>query len=204
MPFLILYYLRDKKLISKFFGSIFYLSLFCVILFLLYLPWFASVKEAFLGIFTQQGRGKDSIYSIIQFFTNNRITSYVYSVFFFVFAYYFMIKIMLQAFRKNNFKITMENTYFSLMFLIFLLLTNVTSWYISWLFIPFAWIKSKHMKNIMAISFFYELTYSIFFLVHSDSYVYNMWVLIIIALCMMIRYIVIKIKQKSLIKSYEN
>ena len=178
--------------------------MFFFILFLLYLPWFNTGKEVFSGIFAQQEKGKDSIYSIIQFFTNNKITSYAYSVSFFVFAYYFMIKIMLQLFRKNNFKIAMENVYFSLMFLIFLLLTNLTSWYISWLFIPFAWIKSKHMKNIMAISFFYELTYGIFFLVHSDRYIYNMWVLPIIAICMAIRYIVIRIKQNRLIKSYEN
>lgn len=179
LPFFVLYYLRDKKISKKILWSIVYIAFFLGLVAFMYLPWFKNFGDALNGIFAQQGKAKDSIYSIIMVLTNNnnQIASYAFSLAFFVFIYYWLIKIMLQAVRENSFRVAMKNTYFVLMFTIFLLLTNLTSWYLSWLFIPLCYLKSKNIKNIMTLSLFYELTYTIFYITHSDAYIYNMWVL---------------------------
>ena len=199
LPFLILYYLKDKNLSKKVLYSIIYTIVFLVLVLLMYIPCFNTFKECFSGIFAQQGKAKDSIYLMILVVSNynNQITSYIYSGVFFVFLYYFVIKILFQTFRENSFKIAMKNIYFVLMFLIFLLLTNVTSWYLIWLFIPFYWIKAKDMRNVMWIGFFYELTYTLFLAVHSDKYIYNMWVLPMIIVMMIIRWWVIKVNDRK-------
>ena len=89
----------------------------------------------------------------------------------------------------------MKNCYIVLFGLIFLGLTNLTSWYLIWLFLPVCWTTGKNLKNLIWISFLYEFSYIIFFIFHSDSVEYQVWILPFIFTCMILREIVIKLKE---------
>ena len=101
--------------------------------------------------------------------------------------YIFIIKVLFQTFKENNFKKAMENCYTLLFWLIFIGLTNLTSWYLVWLFIPVFWTNGKILKNLIWIGFLYELTYTIFYIVHSDSTNYQIWILPFIVFIMVLR-----------------
>jgi hypothetical protein len=201
LPFLILYYLKDKSLNKKIVCGVLYTIVFAIILILMYMPWFNSFADSIKGIFLQQGKCKDSIYALIIVLSNNNtIISFIFSVVFYVFLYYLIIKLLFLLFRKITFKTVMENIYVILIIVIFGLLTNLTSWYLSWLFIPICWLKSKNVKNIMYLSLFYELTYALFFIVHSDSYVFNMWILPMIGFMFLVKVCIEKIVAQKKLK----
>ena len=155
--------------------------------------------DAFNGILSQQGKVKDSIYLILMMFTdyNKAIVSNTYSIVFFVFIYYLIIYILKLIFRENSFKIMMRYIYISLMFIIFGIITNLTSWYLSWLFIPFFWIRSKDMKNIIWIQFLYEITYTYLIFWHSDNVMYTKMIILIIIIGILGRFIFNKLKRKG-------
>ena len=199
LPFIILYRLRNDNIKNKICLGIAYLFVFFGIFGLTYLPYFDSLLGIFSGAMAQSGKLKDSIYLVIAMLCNgNRnIVSTAYSIGFFVLLYIFIIKILMQILRKNDFKSMMENSYVVLLATIFLGLTNLTSWYLIWLFIPVFWTNGKTLKNLIWIGFLYELTYTIFYLVHSDGTIYQVWILPIIGICMIMRQIVINLKYRN-------
>lgn len=191
LPFVILYRLRNEKVFSKIIVGIAYLLVFFGIFSLTYAPYFDSLSGVFSGAMAQSGKLKDSIYMIIAQITSqdSQIVSIAYSIGFFTLLYIFIIRILMQFLRKNNFKTMMENSYSVLFSTIFLGLTNLTSWYLIWLFISVFWTNGKKLKNLIWIGFLYELTYVIFYLTHSDSSRYQVWILPFIGICMIIRQI---------------
>ena len=199
LPFVILYRLRNESLIEKIINGIIYLALFLSVLYLPYIPYFKNFYEIFSGAILQTGKLKDSIYMIISMVTGNnqKIVSYCYSIGFFVLLYIFIIKVLTQIFRKNNFHEAMENSYSILFWLIFIGLTNLTSWYLIWLFIPVFWTNGKKLKNLIYIGFLYELTYTIFYFVNSDASNYQIFILPFIGFMMILRSILSCFKRNN-------
>ncbi len=189
LPFIILYRVRNKAWLKKITYGLIYLVIFMGVFCLAYIPYFNTIFGIFSGAISQSGKLKDSIYMIVSVLTgnNNKIVSYCYSIGFFVLLYIFIIKVLFQTFKENNFKKAMENCYTLLFWLIFIGLTNLTSWYLVWLFIPVFWTNGKILKNLIWIGFLYELTYTIFYIVHSDSTNYQIWILPFIVFIMVLR-----------------
>ena len=156
LPFMILYRLRDKKFIQKIMAGIAYLVIFLGVIGFMYMPYVQSVTEIFSGAMTQTGKLKDSIYMVIAMITDldSNVVGICYSIGIFVLAYIFIVKVLMQCFRKNNFRATMKNVLIVLYGLIFLGLTNLTSWYFIWLFIPIFWTTGKDFKNLMWLRIF--------------------------------------------------
>lgn len=199
LPFLILYRLRNEKIIKKLIKAFLYFVVFLGIFVSLYLPYFNNIFEIFEGVISQSGKLKDSIYMIIAMITNqnSNIVSTFYSIGFFVLLYIFIIKVLMQLLRKNDFNSMMKNSYIVLFALIFLGLTNLTSWYLIWLFLPVFWTTGKDVKNLIWLSFLYELTYTIFYFVHSDNTYYQVWILPFIAIVMIFREIIVRLKENN-------
>lgn len=155
LPFFIIYKIRNKRLISKFFYIMIYLIVFLVIYGLICIPYLNNIRDFFGGIISQSGKLKDSIYMLIAFFSNNNrnIVSIFYSIGFFILGYIFIVKILMQLFRQNDYISMMENCYIVLLSLIFLGLTNLTSWYLIWLFIPVFWTRGNYLKSLILIRF---------------------------------------------------
>jgi len=149
LPFVILYRLRKNKIWQKILIGIVYIVIFFGIFSVTYLPYFENPMQSFGGVLAQSSKLKDSIYLIIAMLTtqNQKIVSLCYSVGFFVLGYVFIIKVLMQAFRKNSFQAMMQNIYMVLFALIFLGLTNLTSWYLLWLCIPVFWTKGRRLKE---------------------------------------------------------
>lgn len=149
LPFVILYRLRNEKMWKKIILGMVYLLVFFGMFGVMYMPYFDNPLNCFTGAIAQSGKLKDSIYLIIAMITerNSKIVSIAYSIGFFVLLYVVIIKILMQAFRKNTFKAMMENSYIVLFSLIFLGLTNLTSWYLLWLLIPVFWTSGSKLKN---------------------------------------------------------
>ena len=156
------------------------------------MPYFNSILGIFTGAINQSGKLKDSIYTIVAVLTgyNRQIVSYCYSTGFFVLFYIFVIKILMQTFRENTFTNAMENSYSILFWLIYIGLTNLTSWYLIWLFIPVFWTNGRKLKDLIWIGFFYELTYTIFYFAQSDYSIYQIWVLPTILFGMILKNII--------------
>lgn len=151
LPFVILYRVRKESIGKKILWGIGYLFVFFSVFFLAYAPYVKGPLGAFTGAINQSGKLKDSIYLIIAILSqeNAGMVSTCYSMGFFVFLYVFIIKVLLQCFRKNTFKIMAEYSYTILMLLIFVVLTNLTSWYLIWLFFPVFWTNGKKLKSFI-------------------------------------------------------
>ena len=196
-PFIILYYLKDRKIKHKIWIGLLYTVIFIAIILALYLPWFSSWTDSIFGIFAQQGKVKDSIYlTIITLIgNNNKITDYIFSSIFFIAMYVAIVMLFKQIFRETTFGKTMKRIYALLLLLIFGIITNLTSWYLIWLFIPFVWLSAKDMKNIMWLQFSYEITYIIFIYKHINDYEYEVFVLPFIAIIMLMRWAILRQKK---------
>ena len=156
LPFIILYKVRNEKLFIKIIKGIIYFLFFIIIFFLLYMPFVENPVRALMGIKEQSGKLKDSIYLVIFFLSNLNliVLGIAYSIGFYSLLYIFIVRFMVQFLRKNNFITMMKNSYLFLMALIFIGMTNLTSWYLIWLFIPVFWTTGKNIKNMIYIRIF--------------------------------------------------
>lgn len=197
VPIFVLYYLKNKKIKEKIILITIYTLFFLVLLYIMYIPFINSALDIFSIIAGQQTRMKDSIYLIIFILTNynNIIVSFIYSTMFFVFGYYYIIIILKIFTGKYNFRETMKTISLMILLLIFGVLTNIGSWYLSWIFISLYWLKGKDIKMILWIQFLYELTYAYLYFWHVDSYQYTIIIIPTILVGVLIRMIYLK-KQK--------
>ena len=126
----------------------------------------------------------------------NNWISLVNSTMIWLLAYYMIISILLEIFRKQKFSNYMSDVKVILLIIIFGVLTNLTSWYLSWLFIPIFWLKPREIKSILWLQFLYELTYVYLCFTHSDAVKYQVMILPFIFIIMVIRKLIILIIEK--------
>lgn len=198
VPIFVLYYLQDKKVEKKIWYIALYAIFFIVLLYIMYLPFINRISEVFSIIMGQQNKIKDSIYLVIYLVSrSNVVVTVVYSIMIFCFAYYYIIVFLKFIMRKNNFRQMMQSISYMLLLLIFGVLTNLTSWYLSWLFISIYWLKGKDIKTILWVQFLYELTYSYLYIWHTDSYILAVVIIPTILVGLIIRMIFLKCKKRN-------
>ncbi len=196
-PFFVLYYLRDKSKIKKILWCILYALVVIAIVLGFYMLFFNNLQDLFSILDTQQGRIKDSIYLLMLNFRLGDWTTPVNEICVVIFAYAMILYIVIGFFKKEKFSSFMNDIKSLLFILIFGVLTNLTSWYLSWFFIPIYWLKPKEIRSILCMQFLYELTYVYFFYVHSDAIKYQLIILPFIFSVMALRQIAIIIKKRK-------
>lgn len=197
VPILVLYYLQGKKTSEKLIWITVYAVFFLILLYIMYIPFINSALDIFSIIAGQQSKAKDSIYLVLfVLLQNDLVVSVVFSTMIFVFGYYYIITILKLFMRDYNFRKTMQTISWMLLILIFGVLTNIGSWYLSWLFISLYWLKGKDIKLILWIQFLYELTYAYLYLWHTDSYNYTVIIIPTLLIGVLIRMIYLKMKNK--------
>ena len=196
-PFFVLYYLRDKSKIKKILWCILYALVVIAIVLGFYMLFFNNLQDLFSILDTQQGRIKDSIYLLMLNFRLGDWITPVNEICVVIFAYAMILYIVIGFFKKEKFSSFMNDIKSLLFILIFGVLTNLTSWYLSWFFIPIYWLKPKEIRSILCMQFLYELTYVYFFYVHSDAIKYQLIILPFIFSVMALRQIAIIIKKRK-------
>lgn len=196
-PFFVLYYLRDKSKIKKILWCILYALFVIAIVLGFYMLFFNNLQDLFSILDTQQGRIKDSIYLLMLNFRLGDWITPVNEICVVIFAYAMILYIVIGFFKKEKFSSFMNDIKSLLFILIFGVLTNLTSWYLSWFFIPIYWLKPKEIRSILCMQFLYELTYVYFFYVHSDAIKYQLIILPFIFSVMALRQIAIIIKKRK-------
>lgn len=181
-PFFLLYHLRNKKISTKIKDCIIYAIFFCSIIILVYMLFFSNLNDFLEIMSTQQGRLKDSIYLILNSYELENLISPVNTIFILLTAGLMIYFIFKMFFKENRFRKYMGYVSIVLLVLIFGVLTNLTSWYLAWLFIPIFWLKSENIKRILYLQFFYEFTYVYLCYVHSDAIKYNVKIIPMIIL----------------------
>lgn len=196
-PFFVLYYLRDKSKIKKILWCILYALVVIAIVLGFYMLFFNNLQDLFSILDTQQGRIKDSIYLLMLNFRLGDWITPVNEICVVIFAYAMILYIVIGFFKKEKFSSFMNDIKSLLFILIFGVLTNLTSWYLSWFFIPIYWLKPKEIRSILCMQFLYELTYVYFFYVHSDAIKYQLIILPFVFSVMALRQIAIIIKKRK-------
>ena len=163
----------------------------------MYMIFFDSLSDLLSILDTQQGRIKDSIYLLMLNFGLREWITPANRTCTVIFAYAIILYIVMGLIKKEKFSSFMNDIKNLLFILIFGVLTNLTSWYLSWFFIPMYWLKSKDIRSILCLQFLYELTYVYFFYVHSDAVRYQLIILPFISIIMTIRQIIIMINQRK-------
>lgn len=206
VPIFVLYYLQDRKILKKI-GFIFvYVIFFLFLLYIMYIPFMDSISDIFSIITGQQNKIKDSIYLVLALLTstNMLIVSVAYSIMLFGFGYYYIITILKIFIRTTSFRQTMKFISYILLLLIFGILTNLTSWYLTWLFISIYWLKGKEIKTILWVQFLYELTYAYLYIYHTEAYNYAVIIIPTIVVGILFRFIYVKIKNNKKVKQIAN
>lgn len=200
IPFMVLYYLKDKKISQKILYSFLYALLFIFIMLAVYLIYAKDISMIFT-ITMQQSKYREGILTIlleISSKTGINILNYGKILFF---AICILVAIDGMAYMFFYKKINISSTirkYNNLLFaFLFLLITNLCPWYTSWLTPTIFWLKGKNIKNMLYIQFAYELVVLLNFALHSESYKIGLWFLPIM-LCIVIIFNVIDNINKKL------
>lgn len=188
IPFMVLYYLKDKKIWKKILYCFLYVILFTAVIFMVYLIYAKDVKMFFI-MTMQQNKYREGLLAILLELSSKigiNILQYGKTLFITIFilvaidgmAYMFFYK-------KINFSATIRKYNNLLLAFLFLVITNLCPWHTSWLMPTIFWLKGKNMKNMLYIQFAYELVILLNFALHSESYIIGLWFLPIM-LCIVI------------------
>lgn len=199
VPIFILYYLKNENKLNKVIWGGIYLIFFLSLMIVAYIPFLKDFGDIFSIVSGQQNKTKDSIYLLLYILTNDNpdIMSLVYSTALMLMVYYYIVFLLKLFTREVKFMDMMKTVNNLLLLFIFAVITNLTPWYLSWLFIAVFWIKGKNIKTIIYIQMLYELSYSFFMLMHDDHYSYGAIVIPTIAIGLLIRCVYLKIKKNS-------
>lgn len=196
-PFFALYYLRDKSKLKKLLWCMIYAIAVIAVILCAYMLFFDNLSDLFSILDTQQGRIKDSIYLVLMGLELNDWITPINAVCIVILAYCMILYITVAFFKKERFSNYMDDVKNLLYILIFGVLTNLASWYLSWLFIPIFWLKAKNIRTILCLQFLYEFFYVYLCYVHSDAVKFAIMVLPFIFVVMTIRQLVLIIIEKK-------
>lgn len=180
IPFLVLYYLKDKKLFEKILYCIIYALLFTATMICIYLIYAKDISMV-LTMTMQQEKYRESILAImleISSKTGVDILVYAKSIFIIVFAFVLIDGLSFMfIFKKLNFRKSIQKYNNLVITFLFLIITNLCPWYTSWLIPTMFWLRGKQIKYILYLQFSYELVTLINFALFSESYKIGLWYL---------------------------
>lgn len=173
IPFLVLYYLRDKKIQKKIFNCVIYAVLFVFVIALIYLL-YADDISVILTMMMQQGKYRESILAIMLDVSSKigiDILRYAKAIFIIIFLFAFIDGLTYMfIYKKINLRNTIKKYNKLLVVFLFFIITNLCPWYTSWFIPTMFWLKGKYIKNILYLQFSYELVTLINFALFSESY----------------------------------
>lgn len=174
LPFIVIYFYKDKKIKYRILKCIQYGTVFGIFMLIPYILYINDL-QVFKGMSDQQGKIAKGLYLFIsQYFTNpsnlvNIISKTMLYMFIIVYTY---ICTMLLIKPKIKFNIEMKKFFYILLAFIFLLITNFQPWYLIWLSPFILWQKAKNMKLIIQMQLI-TLIANIVFLIYSENFVYG-------------------------------
>lgn len=164
LPFIIIYYFRDKKPLEKLKKCFTYGFIFAIMLAITYIA-YVQDWTVLMGLITQQERYAKNFYIILMeyFQTVPDIVSKVHNTFLigFVIVYFFTCVTLL--FKKDiKFRQQMRTAEYFLIAFLFLLITNFQPWYLMWLFPLVIYQNSKESRFVIQIMLISQFANSIF------------------------------------------
>ena len=163
LPFIIIYYFRDKKPWERLKKCFLYGMLFIFIVAITYLLYLQDI-QVLSGILTQQEKFTKNFYIILmEYFDIPNLVSNVNRVFLisFIIIYFFTCLTLLYK-KQIKFREEMRKTEYFLVAFLFLLITNFQPWYIMWLFPLMMWQKKKMLQFVVQIALISQFANSVF------------------------------------------
>ena len=209
LPFILIYYFREKKPLKRIAHCILYGVIFLGIILGLYIIYMQDIN-IFFAMLLQQSKMRESLIFIIYMIAQSSNLSFAMNVFniikwliFISFTVIYIINVIILLFKN---KITLNEIMRKCekVVAIFLLtvISNLCPWYIMWLYPCIPWIKGKHIKQVIYISFAYEFCTLYNFGMHSESYLIGLAyipTMLIIVLCLSFK----QNKRKQEVKLFE-
>lgn len=156
MPFIIIYYVRNKDLKTRIKYCLICGIEYIAIIALFYIIYLKDF-QVILTVLGQQEKYNRSIFFILYYFlrdNNMNIVKTIQTVVFVAFAIiyvYVVIKLLLQ--KKINFLQTIRKYNVILFIFTFIVITNFNAWYVMWLFPTIFWLKGKSIKIVLNLSY---------------------------------------------------
>lgn len=163
LPFIIIYYFRDKKPTERLRNCILYGIAFLMIMVIPYILYIQDI-QVLNGIFTQQEKFAKNFYILLmEYFNIPDLVSDINRVFLisFIIIYFFTCVTLLYK-KQIRFREEMRKVEYFLVAFLFLLITNFQTWYIMWLFPLMMWLKKDTMKLMIQISLISQFANTVF------------------------------------------
>ena len=183
LPFIILYYVREKSIPEKIKYCILYGLEFIVILAGFYAIYLRNLN-IFAGLFVQQAKYNRSIMLVFYYLIGEHATGILQIVLLALFAvlYVYTVIRLLVKNEKKSFSAYMRQYNPLLYIFTFILITNFNSWYILWLFPTMMFLNGKNIRLIMNLSYAVEVAYIGSFALHSEAQVLGILYINLLAL----------------------
>lgn len=206
IPFLVLYYLKDKTIPKKILYCFLYAILFIGITILIYLMYIKDYTAVSV-IQILQGSYGGTIQGILLTISRKigiNLLKYGKIIFTTIFIMSFIdALIFMFVSKKNSFRKIIKRYNNLILIFTFLMLTNAYPWYVSWLVPTMFWLKGKSLKNILYLQFSYELVTLINFALFSESYKIALFYIPIIICLIIIFNLIEKINKENILKLRE-
>ncbi len=206
IPFMVLYYLKNKKIGKKILYCFLYAVLFIIVMLCIYLIYAKDIAMFFI-MAMQQEKYRESILAILLAISSKTgldILTYGKSIFICLFILVFIDGIVFMfVYKKINFRKATTKYNNLLLAFLFLIITNLCPWYTSWLIPTMFWLKGKNIKNILYLQFSYELVTLLNFALFSESYKIGLFYLPIM-ICIIYIFNIIDNEMKINTKVIEN
>ena len=191
LPFIIIYYFRDKKPLERLKYCFIYGIIFFILVGITYIL-YVQDWTVLMGIFTQQEKFAKNFYIILMEYFGTipdlPVTLNRTLLICFVIVYFFTCLILLNK-KKITLKAEMSSCEKFLIAFLFLLITNFQPWYIMWLFPLLMWQKPEHLRLIVQVSIISQLANTIF-LINGEGWrngtPYTFFMLLGICICLVI------------------
>ena len=163
LPFIIMYYFRDKKPWERLKNCFLYGMLFVFIVAITYLLYIQDM-QVLSGIMTQQGKFTKNFYIILmEYFDIPNLVSNVNRVLLISFIIIYFFTCLTLLFKKQiTFREEMRKIQYFLVAFLFLLITNFQPWYIMWLFPLMIWQKKRMIQFVVQIALISQFANSVF------------------------------------------
>ena len=200
LPFIIIYYFRDKKPLERLKKCFLYGMLFIFIVAITYLLYVQDI-QVLSGIMTQQEKFAKNFYIILmEYFDIPNLVTDVNAVFLglFIIIYFFTCLILLYK-KQIKFREEMRKTEYFLVAFLFLLITNFQTWYIMWLFPLMMWQKKKMIQFVVQIALISQFANSVF-LINGEGWrngtPFTFFILVGICICLNLRQVLKSRKER--------
>lgn len=163
LPFMIIYYFRDKKPLERLKKCFLYGMLFIFIVAITYLLYIQDI-QVLRGIMTQQEKFAKNFYIILmEYFDIPDLVTDVNAVFLglFIIIYFFTCVTLLYK-KQIKLREEMRKTEYFLVAFLFLLITNFQTWYIMWLFPLMIWQRKGMIQFVVQIALISQFANSVF------------------------------------------